>query len=119
MFMREIFYELIEEASRGKVLIDGDEWPIGFNTIIYRDKDEFILENPQNINCLTIRDEEEFLTKLEEYIMLELELKRKTPNFVFNSSRNTIKYLIAYLFVNATTEDFINPFGLINRDISI
>lgn len=31
--IKDILYEIIDEASRGKVIIDGVDWPIGFNTI--------------------------------------------------------------------------------------
>lgn len=33
--MKEIFEEIIKEANIGKIVIDGDEFPIAFNTLIY------------------------------------------------------------------------------------
>ena len=33
--MRALFYEVIREAKNGKICIDGEEWGIAFNTIIY------------------------------------------------------------------------------------
>ena len=35
--MRALFYQVIKEAKDGKVLFDGEEWGIAFNTIIYED----------------------------------------------------------------------------------
>lgn len=32
--MKEKFYELIKEASTGSVIIDGDDWPVYFDTRI-------------------------------------------------------------------------------------
>lgn len=33
--MEELFYEVINEASVGKVIIDVEEWPIGFDIVSY------------------------------------------------------------------------------------
>jgi hypothetical protein len=38
--MKEIFYELIKEASNGEVIIDNEPWPCGFNTRIFRNDQE-------------------------------------------------------------------------------
>ena len=117
--MKEIFYELIEEAAKGEVIIDGDKWPIGFNTVIYENgKLAKGLFFDRNISCLTIKNEELFFKKLEEYIDLELEKNRKCLSFVHDSDRNKKKFLMAYLMVNATTEDFLNPIKYIDRTIS-
>ena len=106
--MENIFYELIEEAKDGKVIIDGESWPIAFNTIIFEENKN--LTNENNLSTLEIRDKELFFQELEEYINLEKEINRKGFN-------NNIKLLMAYLFVNATTEDFSNPIKLIRRNI--
>jgi len=113
--MREIFYELITEASKGKVVIDDDEWEIAFNTSIpQRDKHYY---SEKNLAELVIKDEDSFFELLEEYINLELEMKRKIPNFL-DKNRSSIKWIMSYLFVNATTEDFLNPEDLIRRRIN-
>ena len=113
--IQEIFTELIHEAKDGKVFIDGEEWPIGFNTTILTDGREVVYKNERNLSELIIKDEENFLKTLEDYVNLELAYKRKVPSFIMNKERNTIKWIMAYLFVNATTEDFINPVSYIKR----
>jgi len=116
--MKEIFYELIKEASNGKVLIDGEIWPIGFNTIIYENNNSKLsLINDINISTLVIQDELLFFNKLEEYLKFEKEKNRKSLKFYRDIDNNQIKILIAYLFVNATLEDFLNPINLIERNI--
>ena len=83
--MENIFYELIEEAKDGKVIIDGESWPIAFNTIIFEENKN--LTNENNLSTLEIRDKELFFQELEEYINLEKEINRKGFN-------NNIKLLI-------------------------
>ena len=109
--IREIFYELINEAKSGNVHIDGEEWPIGFNTNL----EEYSSES--NLPLLIVRDEEIFFRLLEEYIILELDMKRKTIPFINDENKNHIKLIMAYLFVNASIEDFSNPELLIKRRI--
>ena len=117
--MKEIFYELIKEASEGLVIIDGEEWPIGFNTLIYRKEEENLFyECEQNNSTLVINNEENFFEVLSEYIFMEFNKKRKIPTFVFDDLKNRMKFIIVYLFVNATTEDFNNPIHLIRRNIA-
>lgn len=116
--MKSIFYELIEEASHGKVVIDNEEWPIGFNTTIYKDGTEINFKSDNNLSNLIIKNEETFFELLKEYLMLELEFDRKSPRFIQDEERNHIKFILAYLFVNATTEDFMNPENLIKRNIA-
>ena len=117
--MKEIFYELIEEAKTGTVVIDGDPWPIGYNTIIY-DKETIkkkCLED-ENMPVLIIKDETKYFEALEKYINLELEKNRKSIAFINDKEKNHIKMLMVYLFANATTEDFLNPVPFIKRNIS-
>ena len=116
--MRNLFYELIEEAKDGKVIIGDIEWPIGFNTQIYKYSSvvrKCINEN--NISCLIIKDEDFFFDTLEKYISRELEVNRKCINFFKDKEKNVVKTLMAYLFVNATTEDFLNPIEYMRRCI--
>ncbi len=117
--MKEIFYELIDEASRGEVIIDDDSWPIGFNTVIYNSGNLVRCNyNDHNLSCLTIKNEDLFFKKLEEYIDVELSKNRKRLSFIHDSERNIKKFLMAYLMVNATTEDFLNPIKYMERTIS-
>ena len=116
--IEDIFTELIQEAKEGKVIIDGEEWPIGFNTNILNDGKEIIYRDDRNMSELTIKDKVNFLKILEEYVNLELSFNRKVPSFINNKERNTIKWIMAYLFINATPEDFINPVLYIKRRIA-
>ena len=107
--MKDIFYEVIDEAKDGYVTIDGEKWPIGFNTVIY-DSNDCIKENysDSNISTLVIKDEDGFLKLLEEYIGLELSMGRRCISFYGkDAERNYKKFLISYLMVNASTEDFV------------
>lgn len=116
--MKSLFYRVIKEAKDGKVNIDGEEWGIAFNTIIYEDgkaKEEYF--NDRNMSTLVIKDEDKFLEVLEEYIYYCFELKRKTLRFYRNEYDNKMKMLMAYLFINFSTEDFLNPVEAIRRHI--
>ena len=53
--MKELFYEMLKEAQDGKIVVDGEEWPIGFNTMIHADGE--LQENfysAQNLSTLKI-----------------------------------------------------------------
>jgi len=115
--MRKIFYELLNEAKDGNVYFENDAWPIGFNSVIVRDGTEIRNFNDKNMSTLVIKNEEKFLILLEEYIRLELSKNRKITKFYEDVDKNTIKLIMTYLFVNATTEDFLNPSDLIRRNI--
>ena len=114
--MKEIFYELIKEASVGKVIIDNDEWNISFNTKIPERGINYFNDN--NFSTLVIKNEDNFFKLLEEYINLELQKNRKTIKIQSDIEKNKIKMLMSFLFTNATTEDFINPENLLRRNIS-
>lgn len=116
--MKNIFYELIVEAAVGKVVIDGDDWPIAFNTKIYKEDKEISYGSENNLSTLIIQNEYSFFELLTEYIMLELNLNRKTMSFYKEKQKNHVKMILAYLFANATTEDFLHPEDLIRRNIS-
>ena len=110
--MKEIFLELIKEACNGKVKVDGEEWPYSFNTII-ENRDFYI--NEQNNAILVIQDLERLISKLEEYITLELILERKTLKIYSRKEQDRIKWLISNLIANMTTEDFLNPIQFIDK----
>ncbi|MFV0274890.1 MAG: hypothetical protein ACK5HL_01450 [Bacilli bacterium] len=110
--MDKLFYDIINEAKDGTIIIDGDDFPIGFNTIINNKVLSFI--NP-NFPTLIINDYNKFLDRLNYFVQLSLNKRNKFPKFVFENSK--IKLLIAYLFVNVTSEDFSNPINLIERNI--
>ena len=110
--MKKIFLELVKEACSGKVIVDGEEWPYSFNTII-EDKDFY--ENENNLSTLVIKDLDKLIEKLEEYITLELILERKTLKIYSGKEEDRIKWLISNLFANMTTEDFLNPIAFIDK----
>jgi hypothetical protein len=116
--IREIFQELIKEASTGKVIIDNEEWPIAFNTKIFTGNEvKCNYENEKNNACLIIKNEESFYNLLEKYINEELKYNRKTCRIYSDVEKNKIKWIMSYLFVNSTTEDFLEPNRLLERRI--
>ena len=116
--MKELFYEIIKEAANREVTIDNEKWNIAFNTIIYEEgKEKKRYYNENNLATLVIKNEEEFLTILNKYIEKELETNRNSIKFLKNSQQNKIKFLMTYLFVNASTIDFSNPIDYLKRRI--
>lgn len=115
--MYGIFDELIVEASIGRVIIDDEEWPISFNTKIINNNKEKNYYKEGNFSILIIKNKTKFFELLEQYISLELQYNRNIPKFYRNKTKNKIKWLMAFLFVNATTEEFLNPETLLRRKI--
>lgn len=113
--IKEILYEIINEASKGNIIIDNDSFPIGFNTIILNDIQK--KEKNENFPTLLIKDKNEFINSLTKYVEIALKKYQKFPTFIENPYKNKIKLIISYLFANATTEDFLNSINLINRNI--
>lgn len=116
IIMRGIFYELMIEASIGKVQIDENDFEIAFHTTIKGEKEKN-LSDDDHWMTLVINDSEQFFELLEEYISLELKANRKRIEFYREKNKNTIKYIMSYLFVNATTEDFLKPEEMLKRRI--
>jgi len=117
--MKELWEEIKKEASQGTIIMDEEEWPISFSTIIRKDgiiKEKYLGE--KSFVTLEINNEEEFLSLLEQYVSKELEKKRVIPNFYNEQDHNNKKWIISYLWVNATTEDFKNPENYLRRRIS-
>ena len=115
--MKDIFYEVINEANTGNIIIDNDPFPIGFNTMIMENNKLIFKNENKNFPTLLIKNENEFINKLAKYIEMSLIKYQKFPKFITNPDKNKIKLIISYLFANATTEDFLNPINLINRNI--
>ena len=110
--MKDLILEIIQEACEGKVMVDNQDWPYSFNTII-NDKRRYI--NKNNNITLHIRDIEEFKEKIKEYINLELDCKRSTMKIYNGNVSDKIKWYIVNLFANMTTEDFLNPIAFIDK----
>lgn len=111
---KEIFYEVAKEAREGYVSIDGDPFPICFNTKGI----DFSYEFNKDYPVVTINDKEQFFNYLDIYIEKELKLNRKHPKFVRDEDKNFRKMLISYLFVNGSITDFENPINMLRRNIS-
>lgn len=114
--MQKVFEELIKEASNGKVIIEDETWPIAFNTEILEENK--VYENDNNFSTLIIKNKNEFFKLLRKYLKLELKKNRKIPKFYKDTNRNKIKWLMSYLFVNASSSDFLNPEDYLRREIS-
>lgn len=114
--MIETFYEIIKEAKDGKVMISNDPFPIGFNTIIEEDNLEYTSDS--NISVLIIKDKAKFFKLLKEYLDLVEELDLPIYNFLKKDPQNKMKFIISHLFVNATTEDFIDPINFLRNRLS-
>lgn len=116
MEIKEILLEIIKEASNGCVIIDQEEWPIAFNTKLYH-QDQLILDYHQDsfLSELIIKDLNQLVLLIGEYIEKEKSIQRKAPVFCKNDLYNYIKLLISYLFVNATVTDFSNPIFYIEK----
>lgn len=112
MSIKDIFYSVIDEASRGSVNISGEDFLIGFNTTI-NNKSYY---NDSNLSNLVISSEEEFFKYLELYIDKEIKLDRKRPRYIDNKD-DIIKLLISYLFVNASNDDFVNSVNYLKKRI--
>lgn len=110
MNIRDIFYELINEAAIGKVIFDDLEWPIAFNSVIYEDNKRIVNNfNDNNMATLVIKDENKFINKLEEYIKCISEYKN------IDLDKNNIKIIMTYLFCNANGDDFLEPILYMDR----
>lgn len=114
--MRELFDELIREAATGSVRVYNDDWPVGFNTKIMENGQEKVFYgNDRNLSMLYIKDEDKFFQKLEEYMEKELASNRKVlPNM---TEKDKYKWILMYLWIYATTEDFLNPIEYIQKRI--
>ncbi len=115
--MKEKFYELIKEASTGTVIIDGDEWPVYFDTKIEHNGKVLIDTGVNAPGKLLIRNEEKFFSLLQEYLELEISKNRKAYTFINKSVEEKMKFLMMNLISNATSEDFINPEEFLRRNI--
>lgn len=112
MDLKKILFEILVQAEDGKIKIGDEELYIGFNTTINGIN---IFKNDINNVELEIKDIDLFLVKLNEYLLIEKDLNRKTIKYITDEEK--LRVLIAYLFVNATTEDFLNPEKYIERYI--
>lgn len=100
MNIREILLEVLKEACEGSIKIDDLEYNINFNTFISH---EPLLINDNNSFSINISNLDLLVEKIKEYLLLETKLDRKKYSFL--SEKDSIKLLILYLFINASTKD--------------
>ena len=117
--MNELMLEIFEQASMSGVIIDDDLFNISFNTIIY-DDNKMILNTTKNehLPTLIIKNKSIFNKKLSDYVVTVLNKRKKFPTFASNKEYNKTKFIISYLFANATAMDFVNPLAFIDRNIN-
>ena len=116
--MKDLLLEIINEAKDGKVIIDSETWPICFNTLLKIDDNYKSFINDNQNPVLFLENPQEFFELLKKYIDLEITINRRHAPFISDSFRNHQKLLIAYLFVNATTDDFLNPCTMLKNKIA-
>lgn len=116
--MKELLFEVINEAKNGQVIIDYESWPICFNTLLKVGNTYQSFTNDNQAPVLLLDDLNKFLELLKKYLDLELSLNRRHTPFITNHLHNYQKTLIAYLFVNATTDDFLNPCAMLETKIA-
>lgn len=117
--MNNLLDEIIAEANFGKISIDGDDFQVAFNTVIYENnKQIFNNLKDNNFPSLVIKNKNIFLQKSMEYINLFIEKGRRTPSFSKDINYNKMKLIMSYIFANATTEDFLNPIQLLEKHIN-
>ncbi len=117
--IKEIFYEVLNEAVNGEVIIDGDPIGISFNSVFYQDGIKKELFSDRNNATLVLKNDDEFFELLDEYLMLEINANRRTMKFIGKDTyRYKVKLLITYLFANASTEEFLNPNDMLRRKIA-
>lgn len=113
MNIKEILLELIKDAKSGEVKINDISFLIGFNTNIEDSKMEY---SENNISSLYIRNLDTFVKKIEDYLDEENKHRDRVPSYI-KEEKDKVKFLMMYLFVNATSEDFLNPERYIDRYI--
>ncbi len=113
--IKTLFYEVLKEAKDGLVIVDGDPWYVGFNSVIFKNGKEECLFNENNNITLVIKDEEEFLSLLEEYLILEKDYGRKCISFINRGIDTKLKFIIMNLFTNMSAEEFLNPCDMLRR----
>lgn len=116
--MKELLFEVINEAKNGQVIIDYESWPICFNTLLKVGNTYETYTNDNQYPVLLLDNLNKFLELLKRYLDLEISLNRRHTPFIGNHLRNHQKILIAYLFVNATTDDFLNPCAMLETKIA-
>lgn len=119
IIMLDVISEILLEAKNGKVIVDGDEWPLCFNTIIYGvdGKTKNFYYNERSMATLVIRNEKLFEELMADYILACIQGERKHFKLVNDTYENRYKLFMAFLFTNFSTEDFLNPEQAIRRHI--
>lgn len=117
--MRKILIDVLKDVANGCIIIDNDEFNIGFNTVIY-DNNKVVLNTTINeqLPTLIIKDFDLFVKKMNDYVLTFQNKRTKLPTIVQDKDNGLLKFIIAYLFANASTLDFTNPIPFIDRNIN-
>lgn len=117
--MNKNIYDVLLGAKNGKVPIDGEEWPMAFNTVIYDEngKVKHNYFNERNMATLVIRDERVFADLMSDYVLACIHGERKHFKLLNDVYDNKYKLFMAFLFTNFSTEDFLSPEQAIKRHI--
>ena len=111
MNIKELFISVAREAVDANIMFGDEAWPFVFNTKL--PNEEYIKND--YFPTIMISDEYEFFRLLEIYVNKTLESGRKLP--YFKNKNDQIRFIISYLFVNSTTEEFNNPIELLQKHI--
>lgn len=117
--MLDIIYDVLLGAKNGKVPIDGEDWPMAFNTVIYDEngKVKHNYFNERNMATLVIRNEKVFEDLISDYVLACIHGERKHFKLLSDVYDNKYKLFMAFLFTNFSTEDFLIPEQAIRRHI--
>lgn len=117
MEIKKVFYfDFLKEVKKGEVFVPYC-LNIVFNTLINNK------EEKAEINCedflvptLVIEDQENFDKLLSDYVLLGMSFYNEEEN-LNQSKEETIKKIIAFLFANATFNDFTDPVSFLKKRI--
>lgn len=112
MNIKELFISVAKEAVDATITFGDESWSFVFNTKL--PNEEYI--KVDYFPTIMVNDEVEFFRLLEIYVNKTLESGRRIP--YFKKQNDKIRFIISYLFVNATTEEFNNPIELLNKHIA-
>ena len=108
--IENVFYnEIIPECKNGNLKLRDFSPAIKFDTIIENNKQELDYKNP----ILVINDKKRFNAYLTSYV-------KKAIMFYYNGNftKDNIKAVLAYAFINATSTELSNPILYLNRRIN-
>lgn len=117
----DIFYsDIVPSIIKGKTTIDEVNYRVNYNVKI---SDKFIGDYNPDVPTLIIDN----IDRFNKYLVMYINKHRqflfdgkfiREDSFLLNDLNEQIRYSLMYLFVNATSNDFINPVDFIKLRIS-